>query len=108
MVLSDTPDIISDNFLVSCLISIFITEDVINLLGDCYICEQPLELEQIGTLDWQHRLLLHRSSTEYPDCVVKYQEYYLKLNPEMTPMQIRILFGISKRTESRRRSVARR
>jgi len=109
VVLSDTQDIISNKFLVSCLISIFITEDVVDLLGDCFICEKPLELDQIGILDWQHRLLLHNPNLRgLDDCVSKYQEYYLKLYPETTVMQMMILFGISRRTVSRRRSVVNR
>ena len=101
MVLSDTPDTISTNFLVSCLISIYVTEDVVDLLGDCFMCSKPVELEQVAILDWQHRLLLHNHSME---CIAKYQEYYLRLYPETTHMQMMIMFGISKRTSKRRRA----
>ena len=105
MVSLDTPDIILNKFLVSCLVSIFITEDVASVLGDCYVCDKPLELDQVGILDWQERLLLCNPNLRKTDsCVSKYQEQYLKINPNTTIMQMMIQFGISRSTVSRRRA----
>ena len=100
-------DITSSSFLVSCLVSIYVTEDVVDLFDSCFTCGRPVEIGQIGVWDWQHRLLLHSSSPHSDDCISKYQEYYLKLYPNTTTMQMMILFGISRRTVMRRRSVLR-
>lgn len=100
MVLLDTPDIILNKFLVSCFISIFVTEDVIDLLGDCVVCNKPIELGQVAILDWQIRVLLHNHSNK---CIAVYQEKYLKTYPDTTNMQMMILFGISLSVAKRRR-----
>lgn len=107
MVLSVQPDITSDNFLISCLVSIYVTEDVVDLFDSCFTCGLPVEIGQIGMLDWQHRLLLHSNGLRIDDCVPRYQEYYLKSNPTTTTMQMMIMFGISRRTVMRRRSMVR-
>ena len=102
MVLSDTQDTTSKGFLVSCLISIFVTDDVMDLLGDCHVCGKSLEPNQVAILDWQNKLLLHNHSTE---CIAIYQEQYLRDYPDTTNMQMMILFGISLATAKRRRHV---
>lgn len=88
-----------------CLIPIYITIDVVDYLGDCYVCGEPIELGQIGVLDWQRRLLLHpieRKSEQL--CIELYQTQYLIDHPNTTNTQLMIMFGISNSTARRRRN----
>ncbi len=99
-----TPDITSE-FLVGCLIPIYITIDVVDYLGDCYMCAEPIELGQIGMMDWQRRLVLHPVERKSRlSCIENYQQQYLRDNPNTTNTQLMIMFGISYSTAKRRRA----
>ena len=103
MVLSDTQDTTSE-FLVGCLIPIYITEDVAYYFGVCFVCGEPVEIGQIGMLDWQRKLVLHPQMRSLSTrCIEEYQQQYLVDNPDTTNMQLMIMFGISERTAKRRR-----
>lgn len=96
---------ITSKFLVGCLIPIYITEEVVDYLGDCFICGELLELGNIGVFDWQRKLLLHPLVRQLKvDCVAKYQKQYLVDNPKTTNTQLMIMFGISERTAKLRRT----
>jgi len=96
---------ITSEFLVGCLIPIYVTENVADYFGACYICEGIIELGQIAVLDWQRKLVLHPVMRSLRiQCVEKYQQQYLVDNPNTTDMQLMIMFGISERTAKRRRA----
>ncbi len=101
MVTQDT----TSKFLLGCLVSIYITEEVANYLGDCYVCRRPVELGQIGVYDWQRVLILHPIvRSQRVDCVSLYQQQYLIDHPGTTNTQLMIMFSISESTAKRRRA----
>lgn len=96
---------ITSKFLVGCLIPIYITEEVVDYLGDCYMCGLPIELGYVAVFDWQRKLILHPTIRSLNvNCINKYQQQYLVDNPNTTNTQLMIMFGISERTAKRRRS----
>ena len=97
---------ITSKFLVGCLIPIYITEEVVEYLGNCFVCAKPVELGNIAIFDWQRKLVLHPIERKLRiDCVAQYQTQYLVDNPNTTNTQLMIMFGISERTAVRRRSL---
>ena len=83
----------------------YITEEVVNYLGDCYVCDKPIEFGQIGMYDWQRKLLVHSMMrAKRINCIVEYQQQYLLDHPNTTITQLMIMFGISESTAKLRRA----
>lgn len=95
---------ITSEFFVGCLIPIYVTDRVADYFGQCYVCDEAIEVGQIAILDWQRKLVLHPLMRSLRvRCLEKYQQQYLIDNPNTTNMQLMIMFGISSRTVERRR-----